>query len=121
MTDKQNPRKNGLSLEQRAWKVVKRSSSGMKPREVAKILDVHPYAASQALRRLYNKGAMTRKGWTLSLVYTAVGVMPDDMRGTSLGSSKALLVNDRRKSAPIRMPKARHALDKAWPISTDQK
>lgn len=108
-------RVGGLSLEQRVWRALKRSPDGLRPREVAAALGIDLMAARQALHRLHGKGCVSRTGRTLAIVYRAEGTRPDDMRGTALGSARALLVNDRpRAHAPRRVPRPRLALEAAW-------
>lgn len=94
-------RRAGLSLEQRVWRLLRREPDGWSPRRLAERMDLDALAAGTALRRLVAKGCATRTGATHSLRYWATETRPEDWRGTTPGSLRAL-----QQHGPVRRSRA---------------
>ena len=111
-------RRYGKSLEQRVWRSL-RDNPGERPGLIAERLGVTPMAVSKTLERLTVKDAVRGEGCTHARKYYAVGIEPDDMRGTSVETIAALKRFSRARRDPSKIKhkprvKHSHALDKVW-------
>jgi len=105
-------RRGGLSLEQRAYRWIKRRQD-VTAKECAKGLRVGYWAALQAIMRLYRKGCVVKRGHTYQRVYNATDRAPEDFRGTAEASLRALAPPAKPKRTVV-IPEATTALEQAW-------
>lgn len=62
--------------------------------QIAAAFNLTTTAAQKCTARLEARGCATRSGPRRNSLWTATGPRPEDMRGTSLGSQQALMVED---------------------------
>lgn len=83
---KRSGRGDGLTLEERVWRWLKKQQGPVKVVAVREHFHVDRHAAGQCLRRLVKKGSASTAGCTHTTTYTATTIPPFDLRGTAPGS-----------------------------------
>lgn len=118
-------RVDGKTAEQQIWYWLRRQSTPQRCPEIAKALGMKSSAVTEALRRLQRKGSVTSAGRTSATTYTATKLKPEDFRGTSAGTIKALSARWKsthrpHKRAFVHYGRPGIALEVVWPVPRRQ-